>query len=109
MKKNIVIPAAALIATLTAGCFRQDIRTFVVNVPQMGSPECSKIIQDALINVEGIHSADPDLHNKSMTITFDSRKLAIKNIEYLIADRGFDANEAQGNPEARAALPPACR
>lgn len=99
----------AVSACLFAGCFRQDIKTFMVQVPQMKSPECSKIIQDAMSRIEGIYSAEPDLNARTMAVTYDSKKLSIKNVEYLITGLGFDANHEKGNPEAQANLPAGCR
>lgn len=96
-------------AFLTCGCFRQDVRTLVVKVPQMKSADCSKILQGALSRIEGIVSAEPDLEKRTMSITFNSTKLSIKNVEFLIAGVGFDANDEQGKPEAKAGLPAGCR
>jgi copper chaperone CopZ len=96
-------------AFLACGCFRQDIRTLVVNVPQMKSADCSKIIQGALSRIDGIVSAEPDIEKRAMSIAYNSTKLSIKNIEFLIAGIGFDANDEQGKPEAKAALPAGCR
>jgi copper chaperone CopZ len=107
MKRACYLFAVALL--LACGCFRQDVRTLVVNVPQMKSADCSKIIQGALSRIEGIITAVPDLEKRTMVITYNSTKLSIKNIEFLIAGVGFDANDEQGKPDAKAALPPACR
>jgi copper chaperone CopZ len=96
-------------AFLACGCFRPDIRTLLVNVPQMKSSDCSKIIQGSLSRIDGIVSTEPNIENHSILITYNSTKLGIKNIEALIAGIGFDANEEQGKPEAKAALPPECR
>ncbi len=100
---------AVAAAVLACGCFRQDVRTLVVNVPQMKSAECSKIIQGALSRIEGIVSAEPDLQKRTMSVTYNSTKLSIKNVEFLIAGVGFDANDEKGKPEAKAALPAGCR
>ena len=96
-------------AILAAGCFRQDIKTIVVNVPGMKSPECSKIIQDATAKVEGIVEVTPDVTAHTVTVRFDSTRLAIKNIEFVIATAGFDANSTVAPPETKAALPAGCR
>ena len=100
---------AVAAAALACGCFRQDVRTLVVNVPQMKSADCSKIIQGALSRIEGIVSAEPDLEKHTMSVTYNSTKLSIKNVEFLIAGVGFDANDEKGKPEAKAALPAGCR
>ena len=75
----------------------------------MKSADCSKIIQGALSRIEGIRSAEPDIENRTISVTYDSTKLSIKNIEFLIAGVGFDANDEPGKPEAKAALPVGCR
>ena len=94
---------------LVSGCFRQDVRTIVVNVPEMKSPECSKIIQDAMLKVEGIEQVTPDVAARTVTVRFNSTRVAIKNIEFVIATAGFDANSTLAPPETKAALPPGCR
>jgi copper chaperone CopZ len=99
----------AVTVFLACGCFRQDIRTLVVNVPQMKSTDCSKIIQGAFSRIEGIVSAEPDVDKHILSVTYNSTKLSIQNIEFLIMGVGFDANDEQGKPEAKAALPAGCR
>jgi copper chaperone CopZ len=98
--------AAALLA---AGCFRQDRRTIVIHVPQMTSPACYAIIQDALKNVEGIEKSKPDYTNRTLEVTFNGLRLGIKNIEFVIAGAGFKANDIDPPEEARARLPEGCR
>jgi copper chaperone CopZ len=91
------------------GCFRKDIRTITVEVPQLRSAECSKILLDAASKVDGIISAKPDIEKHTVDITYNALKLAIKNIEFVIAGAGFDANTTPATPEAKAALPAGCR
>lgn len=109
MKTKTLILGAALGLALACGCFRADMRTITVSVPQMKSTECSKVIQDALGRIEGVKSAEPDLQRHTMSVSYNGTKLATRNIEYLISGCGFDANDAPANPEARKNLPPACR
>lgn len=99
---------AALIA-LSPGCFRQDRRTIVISVPQMRSPACYAIIQEAMKNVDGIELVRPDYDRRQLEVTYNALKLAIKNIEYVIAGAGFQANDIEPQPEARARLPEECR
>ncbi len=109
MKSIFQLLGAVLLLAWATGCFRQDIRTLEVKVPQMKSPECSKVIQDALSRIEGIRSAQPDVAQRVIVVTYDSKKLAIRNIEFLIAGVGFDANEEPGKPDAKVKLPEGCR
>ncbi len=92
-----------------SACFRPDIRTVDYDVPAMGTTECVQIIQNALGAVDGILSARPDLQSHSIAVTYDSRKLSIKNIEFVISGSGFDVNDTQGRPEAKKALSADCR
>jgi len=109
MKKLVIVLALALLSGVAAGCYRQDMRTVVFHVPRMGSAECIKIIQDGLSAVEGIQSAQPDLGSRTIAVTYDSRKLSIKNIEYVITGAGFDVNDSKARPGTREKLPAACR
>ena len=91
------------------GCFRQDRRTITVKVPQLNGPECLRFIQDAAQKVEGIEQVAPHYDSRTVDVTYNAMKLGIKNIEFIIAGAGFDANETQAPAAARAALPEGCR
>jgi len=101
--------ACAMILALASGCFRPDRRTITVAVPQMSSPACYAIIVESLKGIEGIESAQPDYDARSLSVTFNGLRLAIRNVEYAIAATGFDANDLTGAPEAKARLPEGCR
>jgi copper chaperone CopZ len=109
MNMRIRFGVFLLLGILVSGCFRQDVRTLEVRVPNMNSPECFKIIQSALNRVEGIVSIEPDIPHHKVTVTYNSTKVAVKNIEYVIVGLGFDANDNPGKPEARQSLPADCR
>lgn len=89
--------------------FRPDVRTITVQVPQMKSLDCQQRIQDALSKTEGVQTSAPDLAQKKIDVTYDALKLGIKNIEFVIAGAGFDANDTPAPKEARDALPADCR
>lgn len=91
------------------GCFRQDRRTITVKVAQLNGPECLRVIQDAAQKVEGIEQISPNYESHTVDVTYNAMKLGIKNIEFIIAGAGFDANDTQAPAAARAALPEGCR
>ncbi|MBN1268490.1 MAG: heavy-metal-associated domain-containing protein [Kiritimatiellae bacterium] len=110
MKNNLrTFWISLCLSAFAAGCYRQDIRTLIVDVPQMRSTECVKIVQNALSSVDGILTVQPDVSSHTLAVTYDSRKLGIKNIEYVITAAGFDANQSPGKPEVRDQLPESCR
>lgn len=99
----------AVFAAGGPGCARQDIRTLVVEVPQMGSPECARLVEDVFRKVDGIEQVDIDLDQRRVAVRYDGLKMGIVNIEYHLTAAGFDANDKPGRPEARAKLPAECR
>ena len=95
-----------------SGCFvrpRNDIHTHVFSVPKAGSQDCVKVILDILGSAAGVQHVEPDPANATLTVTFDTRVTALKNIEYALAEAGFDVDASVGRAAAKAALPENCR
>lgn len=98
-----------VLCLLAAACFRQVEKTIVVQVPQLTASSCTRPIQEALAKVEGVRTAQFDVTNHTVTVTYNSEKLGIRNVEFTIANAGFKANEVPANETARAKLPEECR
>jgi copper chaperone CopZ len=103
-----------LAAACLTGCFRPNNRVITVSVPQMKTQDCAARIVDSFKigrpdHVDGVLSVVPNLDKKSVEVTFESLKLSIKNVEFTIANAGFDANDVKATEEARKALPPECK
>jgi copper chaperone CopZ len=94
---------------LGSGCYRNDVQQVLFTIPALTSEECSRIVLSALAKTDGIMEAQPDLEKATLSIRYNARLTALKNIEYAIAESGFDVNEEIGRPEAKARLPEACR
>lgn len=94
-----------IITVCVVSCRKQDIRTVVVEVPQLKNPECAKIIQDAFMRHPGVQSVRPDFQAHKVTVTYNSMVVALKNIEFIIAGAGFDANDTKAFPDAVKKLP----
>ncbi|NCC51639.1 MAG: cation transporter [Spartobacteria bacterium] len=108
MKKALLIPMMLLGGAMLLSACRNDIREKVFNVPAMNGPECAEIIQKGLLGMEGVKSATPNYDQKTMAVIFDSKKVAIKNIEYMITGLGFDVDTSEAKPDAKANLPEGC-
>ena len=109
MKRVFVISfCLALIAGTS--CRRRDIRTIVINVPAMKNRACAEQIVKALGKNESIPPTDilVSLQERTLTVRYDSIQRSMKNLEFAVADIGFDANDVPGNVEARKKLPPEC-
>jgi len=111
MKKLSTICFVAGITSLVllVGCYRQEVQVFTVDVPQLRSEACGKIVTDRLLQVEGVRSASLDIENLKIHVEYLSTKIAKKNIEFMIAGTGFDANDRKASADARNRLPEGCR
>ena len=89
--------------------FRDDDRHVTFSIPELGGTECSKRLLHALNQHNGILNAMPDLTNRTVSVEYNSRITAIKNIEHAISKVGFDVDDTKGNAEAKDKLPSDCR
>jgi len=76
----------------------------------MKNRACATVVANAVSKLRGIKGDEIrlDMANRTVTIMHDSMLVALKNIEFAIADAGFAANEVPAKPEAVNALPPEC-
>ncbi len=113
MRNNqpISVMAVLVFACLIAACFRQDILTVTLDVPQMRSDECQQLVLRAIesLDPEAILNARFDVAAGEVTIRYNSMSLGRKNIEHAIANAGFAVNTLPANEDARQALPAGCR
>lgn len=115
--KNItalVVMLSVLIAL--TGCYRKDEQTYVISVPGMKNKDCAELIKQALHApeqgnnpIEGLTHVQMNLPAHQVIITYDSKKIAQKNLEYLICAAGFEANGNPPKPGSQANLPEGCR
>lgn len=104
-----VLALVILAGLLFSSCRQQDVREVVIKAPGLKNQACAKIIQDAFMRQPGIVSVRPDLQKREITVKYNSMVIARKNIEFTIAEAGFDANDTQARTNAVAVLPPECR
>lgn len=89
--------AAGLI--LTCGCFKQNIQDFVVRTPQMETRADAERVVSAAKSISGVLDADANLDDRTVTVRYNSLKLAEKNVETAIAKAGYDANSILALPD----------
>lgn len=111
---SVYIRALALCVVVLAGlsgCRRVDARTMKIDVPAMRSVECAHIVGQAVSALKGVHPELTviDLNDRTVTVTYDSIRIALKNIEFAIADAGFQANDVPPDKERQKSLPEECR
>jgi hypothetical protein len=95
MKKTLIITALALFAL--AGCRQKDVRDFAIDVPalsQENEAAVSGAIRNALAGCIGVDmsSVQFDSAKHCVKLRYDSMQTAKKNLEFAIAEIGFEAN-----------------
>jgi len=73
------------------------------------SEDCLLIVQNATKAVDGIELVQQGAESGTLDVTYNAIKLGIRNIEFVIAGAGFDANDTKAPQNVRDALPEGCR
>jgi hypothetical protein len=88
---------------------KKDMVHFEVKLSVIKSDRCEGAIESALSSDKGIVDYHVDIINRIIHLYYDKSKTSKDNIEKLVSDAGFDANEKKANPDAVAKLPDECR
>lgn len=107
--KNLFFLFLGLALITATGCFRNDRRTIEFTVPELKTQECLTYLSGKLRSAEGVENVEADFARQKVIVTFNGLKLALKNIEIIIAESGFDVNERPADEKAKASLPVPCR
>lgn len=82
---------------------------FEVNTSIIKSTDCQEILEKAVKSDPGLIDLHTDILNKVVHMYIDKTKTTKDNIEKLISDTGFDANNKKANPEGVSKLPKDCK
>jgi len=84
------IAAVAAMTLFAAGCRRADFREYTFEIPGM-TDENKSVIQKAVTFYDGVNpdSLVFDLEKKTLTLRFDSMKVAQTNIRMAIEEKGI--------------------
>lgn len=99
MKKSFLLIAIASLAALS-GCRREDIREFTVQLPSLTEADKQKVVEAFTIRSQGrpprvyegifTDSFKFDFEKKTLTMKYDSMKIAQTNIRMLIEGKGVE-------------------
>ena len=143
MKNYHRLALLALSLVLAVGCRLKDIRTVTLHAADVRCPDCARAVIRSLAAIgevapdqavavdetESTATAAWENHARNNTaaiskvvvhyasgdidVTYDSMKLAIKNLEFAVAEAGYAVQakpyDIPADAKARAALPEACR
>lgn len=88
---------------------KKDLIHFEVNLSVIKSDECETLIEKALSSDKGVVEYHIDIVNKIIHMYIDKNKTTKSNVEKLISDAGFDANNTKASPDAVSKLPAECK
>ncbi|MCI0448312.1 MAG: hypothetical protein L0Y79_00820 [Chlorobi bacterium] len=88
---------------------KKDMVHFEVKLSVIKSDRCEGAIESALSSDKGIVDYHIDIIDRVIHMYFDKSKTSKDNIEKLVSNAGFDANERKANPDAVAKLPDECK
>ena len=88
---NRYIPVFALALSLVCGCRRSDVREFTVEIPGLSEANRAQVVE-ALAPYSGVmrDSYSFDFENKTLTLRYDSMKIARENIRQAIGAKGIE-------------------
>ena len=81
----------------------------VVNVPGLKCNSCIKRISQNLNGVEGIRSFVLNKKTKKMSIAFNEKEITLNEIEKLVANAGYHANDTKRTQWAYEKLNKCCK
>ncbi len=103
--KGITALASLSLLLLACGGAQTEGRFFVEGACE----ECKSIIENSLLDVEGIAASQWDSKTSILSVSYDINQISEDDIQMKISDAGFNTQFFDGNPEARAALPACCQ
>lgn len=88
--KNKFLLSGVVALICVAGCRREDIREMTVEIPGLCETNQAMVAR-SLAKYEGIDSSSYrwDLAAKTLTLKYDSMKIAQSNIRYAIDEKGI--------------------
>jgi copper chaperone CopZ len=102
LRSLVHVFAFLLMGLLWSGCYRQDVQTVAIDVPEMTDPDCEINIQRWMGSRNGVEAVKVDLVNHAVVVTYNAREIELRNLEHNLVDLGYDvlsaAPAADGTP-----------
>lgn len=102
--KPVAFAFVVVVGLACISCRQQDIRTVTITCPQVVGGRSADVVIKALSRTDGVKVDSIRVEDGKVTVTYDSMKVAIKNLEFTIAEAGFDAGEIPADTKARDAF-----
>lgn len=67
-----------------------NLKTLTIVVSGMSCRHCKKAVEEAVKKLAGVNDAKVDLESSLLTVTFDSRKLGLTELQNAIIGAGYE-------------------
>ncbi len=88
---------------------KNDLIHFEVKLSVIKSDECEPLLEAALSKDKGVIEYHIEIVNRIIHMYIDKTKTTKSNVEKLISEAGFDANDTKATAEAVSKLPAECK
>jgi copper chaperone CopZ len=111
MKQATAYIILLMLVLLSVSCRKRDIRTALIHVPRMKNEACVERVVKALKGRPGVlkEAIEVDRERRIVLVPYNSIELSLKNLEFAVAQAGFQANNVPADATAAAKLPTECR
>lgn len=92
-----------------ANAMRGDVSIAEISLPSIQCEMCVETITEALTSVAAVATAEIDLEGKIARVAFNTSEASQNDIEQVIANAGYHANNEKRNKAAYADLPLCCK
>ena len=106
LKILINILFSFFIATCT---FQSSFTIANISTPTTQCGMCKETIEERLLSIKGVKSANVNLAKQKTIIKYDSKIVNLKDLEHSISQSGYQANKIKSDPKAYERLPYCCR
>lgn len=103
--KNIILFIGLFASLYSYSQSTVKTETFVV---KGNCEDCKKRIENAA-DIKGVKISNWDSEKKVFSVTYDSKKTTVEQIQKAIAAKGYDAGNEKGDPKAYDKLPKCCQ
>lgn len=113
MKTLKFLAAALFLAVVAASCGESGAKTASISTEiycdHLETCETKAIVENKLKSTEGVKSAEINVSEKKINVTYDGSKTDEQKIKQAIAMTGFNADDVKADPNAYDQLDDCCK
>lgn len=106
---SFILLSIVLMLGLQNESFAQKKKETVIIKTSAQCEMCEKRIEDAILSVKGVSSADLNVKTAELKVVFKNTKTNADAIRQVVSKLGYDADSIKADHDAYHKLPPCCQ